>query len=307
MSLSDDYLRYPRRRLGMDHDRYDWSILFRRRPLRWPGDARVALWVVPQLEWFPLDMTGSPVRPPGALERPYPDYRYYTHRDYGLRVGIYRIIKLLDKHGIKASVAINSALAERHPLLLDEVVRRGWEVIAHGVDMDKIHYGGLDRETEAQQVREAVTTLRRLTGQPVKGWLSPAKSESENTLDLLAEAGINYVCDWCNDDLPYPMHVAGGTLHSMPHAHEIDDRLIIMQYHHDEQAFLDQITDQFDVLYREAESHGGRIVAITLNPWVIGQPYRIAYLDRAFAHILSHEGVWCATGAEILEAFKAQD
>lgn len=306
MSLPDDYLTYPWRRHGMDHERYDWSIVFRRKPLEWPDGARVALWIVPQLEWFPLDMKGSPVRPPGALERPYPDYRYYTHRDYGHRVGIYRIMKVLDRYGVKASVAINSALAERHSFLLNEVVRRGWEVIAHGVHMDKIHYGGLEKDKEAQQVHEAVQTLRRLSGQPVTGWLSPAKSESGNTLDLLAAEGIEYVCDWCNDDLPYPMRTEKGQLYSMPHAHEIDDRLIIMQYHHGEQDFLEQVTDQFDVLYRESEKSGGRVMAITLNPWVIGQPYRIGYLDKALNHILGHEGVWSATGAEILEATKAQ-
>ena len=306
MSLPEDYMSYPWRRPGMDHERYDWSITFRRKPVSWPNGARVALWVVPQLEWFPLDMQGKPVRPPGALERPYPDYRYYTHRDYGNRVGIFRIMKVLDRHRVKASVAINSALAERHPFLLNEVTRRGWEVVAHGVHMDKVHFGGLEREVEAEQVREAVGTLRRLSGQAVKGWLSPGKSESENTPDLLAAEGIEYVCDWCNDDLPYPLRTANGTLHSMPHAHELDDRQIIMQYHHSEQAFVDQITDQFDVLYREAEKYGGRVMAITLNPWVIGQPYRIGFLDRALGHILGHEGVWSATGAEILEAFKAQ-
>ena len=167
MPVPADYLRYPHRSRGMDHDRYEWSILFRRKPVDWPGGARVALLVVPALEWFPLDMTGKPFRAPGGLERPYPDYRYYTSRDYGNRVGVFRVMEVLDDLGIRASVAMNSAVAERHPFLVREVTRRGWEVVAHGVHMDRLHYGGLAVDQERQQVRESVGTLRRLSGQPV--------------------------------------------------------------------------------------------------------------------------------------------
>ena len=305
MTLPEDYLRYPHRRHGMDHDRYEWSILFRRKPVSWPGGAKVALWVCPALEWFPLDMQNKPFRPPGGLERPYPDYRYYTHRDYGNRVGIFRIMKVLDKLGIKASATINSAVAERYPFLLKEVTRRGWEVIAHGVDMAHLHYGGMPEAEEAAQILQAVTSLRELSGQPVTGWLSPGKSESHATLDLLAANGIEYVCDWINDDMPYPLKTSGGSLFSMPHSHEIDDRQILLQYHHSEQDFIEQVKDQFDTLYQEADQYGGRILSITLHPWVIGQPYRIKPLEEALSYIMGHEGVWCATGSEILAAFKA--
>ncbi len=306
MSLGDDYLEYPRRRPGMDHDRYDWSILFRRPKIEWPNGAKVALWVVPALEWFPLDMPGQPFRIPGALIRPYPDYWNYTLRDYGNRVGIYRIMHVLDELAIKPSVAINSALAERHPFLVEQITRRNWEVVAHGIDMGRLHHGGLDRAAEAEQVRQSIETLRRLTGQPVTGWLSPGKSESENTLDLVAEHGIEYVCDWVNDDMPYPLRTATATIHAMPHAHEIDDVVMLINLHHSEDQFVEQVRDQFDALYREADVEGGRIMAITLHPWVTGQPYRIQALRQALGHIMEHDGVWPATGAEILAAFKAQ-
>jgi peptidoglycan/xylan/chitin deacetylase (PgdA/CDA1 family) len=289
----------------MDHDRYEWSILFRRKPVQWPGGARVALWVVPALEWFPLDSTNKPFRPPGGLERPYPDYRYYTHRDYGNRVGIFRIMKVLDKLGVTASVTMNSAVAERYPFLLEQVVRRNWEIIAGGVDMGRVHHGGMSRENETQLVRQCLESLRRLSGQPVTGWLSPGKSESGNTLDLLAAEGVEYVCDWVNDDMPYLLNTEQGQLFSMPHSHEIDDRVILLQYHHNELDFAQQLKDQFNTLYRESEKHGGRIMAITLHPWVIGQPYRIKTLEDVLAHMLNHDGVWPASGSEILAAFKA--
>lgn len=263
MALPADYLQYPRRTRGMDHDRYEWSILFRRPRVEWPGGARVALWVVPSIEWFPLDMPATPFRPPGAMERPYPDYWNYTHRDYGNRVGVFRVMQALDR-------------------------------------------AGLPREEEAAIVREAVATVRRITGQPVRGWLSPANSASLHTLDLVAAEGVEYVCDWVNDDLPYPMRVAAGRLHSMPYSHEISDTTIIWQGHHTAAEFAEQVRDQFDGLYREAARHGGRILAVSLHPWIIGQPHRIGALEDALGYVMGRAGVWPATGSEILDAFTAQ-
>ena len=155
-------------------------------------------------------------------------------------------------------------------------------------------------------MRNAVATVRRVTGQPVRGWLSPGNSESLHTLDLLAEQGIEYVCDWVNDDLPYPMRVAAGRLVSMPYSHELSDTTIIWQFHHTTAEFAEQVVDQFDLLYREAQKHGGRILSLSLHPWIIGQPHRIRALETALGHVMSRAGVWPATGSEILAAFTAQ-
>ena len=306
MALPDEYLRYPHRRRGMDHDRYEWSILFRRPRIEWPGGARVALWVVPSLEWFPLDMPAAPFRPTGGMERPYPDYWNYTHRDYGNRVGVFRIMSVLDSFGLRATAAVNAAVCERYPAVIEAGSARGWEFIAHGLHMGRVHHPGLSREEEATLVGDAVATVRRVTGQPVRGWLSPGNSESLHTLDLLAEQGIEYVCDWVNDDLPYPMRVAGGRLVSMPYAHELSDTTIVWQYHHTAAEFAEQIVDQFDLLYGEALKDGGRVLSLSLHPWIIGQPHRIRALEKALGHVMSRAGVWPATGSEILAAFTAQ-
>ncbi|MCB2006220.1 MAG: polysaccharide deacetylase family protein [Rhodoferax sp.] len=303
--MPDDYLQYANRRYGMDHDRYDWSMLSARKPVAWPNGARVALWVVPALEWFPLDMAGKPFKPPGAMQTAYPDLRHYTLRDYGNRIGIFRIMQALERHGIRASVAVNAAVAVRYPSLLQACVARHWEIIANGQDMDHLHHGGLAHEVEQALVANTLKTLRAASGQAVRGWLSPAKSESSATLDLLRDAGIDYVCDWVNDDMPYPMRTAGGRLHAMPHPVDIDDYTILVQNHHTEDDFRDQLCDQFDVLYRESQTQGGRVMAIALHPWVIGQPYRIRALEEALAHIMGHAGVWAATGSEILDAWTA--
>ena len=305
MSLPTDYLDYPLRRYGMDHDRYDWSMLPQRRPVAWPQGARIALWVVPALEWFPLDMKGLPFKPPGAMQTAYPDLRHYTLRDYGNRVGIFRIMQALEQHGIKASAAVNAAVAVRYPALIKACLSRGWEIIANGLDMDHLHHGALAPEEERQWIKQSMDILQQASGARVRGWLSPAKSESHATLDLLAEAGLDYVCDWVNDDMPYAMRSSAGALHAMPHPIDIDDHTILVQNHHTEDDFRDQLIDQFDLLYRESSPESGRVMAISLHPWVIGQPYRIRALEEALAHIMRHSGVWAATGSEILDAWKA--
>ena len=305
MSLGPEHLVYDQRHYGMDHDRYDWSILPQRPPISWPNGARVALWVVPALEWFPLDMKGVPFKPPGAMQTAYPDLRHYTLRDYGNRVGIFRIMQALERHQIRASVAINAAVAVRYPSLVQACVARGWEVIANGLDMDHLHHAGLAPDDERQLIANSLTLLRQASGQAVRGWLSPAKSESAATTELLAQAGLDYVCDWVNDDMPFVMRTAHGPIHAMPHPIDMDDHTILVQNHHTEDDFRDQLCDQFDLLYRESATQGGRIMAISLHPWVIGQPYRMGALEEALAHIMRHKGVWAATGSEILDAWKS--
>jgi peptidoglycan/xylan/chitin deacetylase (PgdA/CDA1 family) len=279
-------------------------MLPERKPVVWPNNARVALWVVPALEWFPLNMAGVPFKPPGAMQTAYPDLRHYTLRDYGNRVGIFRIMKALEKHGIRPSVAVNAAVAVRYPSLIKECTQRGWEIMANGLDMDHLHHAGLALDDEKKLIDTTLEILRRASGQAVRGWLSPAKSESASTLDLLGAAGMDYVCDWVNDDMPYAMRTASGPIHAMPHPIDIDDHTILVQNHHTEDDFRDQLCDQFDVLYKESATAGGRVMAISLHPWVIGQPYRMRALEEALAHIMRHKGVWAATGSEILDAWK---
>jgi len=307
MPVAKVYLEYPMRRYGMDQDFYDWSILFRRPKVKWPNGARVALWITTELEFFPLDQPAKPFKAPGGMVTPYPDLRHYTTRDYGNRVGIQRIWRVLDKYKLKSSVAMNSKVAERYPYLVRKINERGDEIIAMGVDQGKLHYGGMDDALEAALVAESVTTLRRLSGQPVTGWMSPAKSESWNTLKHLKANGIEYVCDWVADDMPFELRAPdnAGRLWAMPHTSEIYDRKIIIDNKHNEDEFVEQIKDQFNVLSKEAGKHGGRIMSIALVPYIMGLHYRIKYLDQALGWLMKQKHVWPATGAEILAAFKA--
>ncbi|MBT3536509.1 MAG: polysaccharide deacetylase family protein, partial [Rhodospirillaceae bacterium] len=267
MTLTDDYLKYPKRGHGMDHDRYTWSQLHERPAVTWPNGARIALWVVTQLQWFPMDMKPA-VPVPAGMVRPYPDYWDYTLRDYGNRIGVYRIFKVLDKLGIRSSVAMNSALAEMYPYLVEQVNQRNWELIANGLDMGHPHHGDMDEGEETALIKGVLESLRGLSGQKVRGWLSPIRSESMNTPDLVAANGIDYLCDWANDDMPYAFETTSGTIHNMPHAMELDDQQILIALRHTEQEYVGQLKDQFDCLYAETERSGGRIMAINLNPWI---------------------------------------
>ena len=307
MPLPDDHLQYPRRGHGMDHDLYAWSDLFGRPKVAWPGGAKVALWVAPVLQWFPLDAAGKPFRAPGGLTMPYPDYRHYTNRDYGNRVGIFRILDVLADLGIPGTVATNAAIAERYPSLVREVVSAGHEIVAHGLDMEHLHYGGMPEPEEAELVRRSLGILRGASGQDVTGWLSPGRSQSHATLGLLAQNGVQYGCDWANDDMPFRMTTPHGSVWAMPFAQETDDRTVMLDFRHTEDSWLAQVKDRFDVLYREADRYGGRIVSVPLHAWVAGVPYRIGLVREALSYMMGHEGVWAATGAEILEAFKASE
>ena len=301
MSLPEAFLQYPQRRHGMDQDRYDWSNLFERKPIVWPNGAKMALLVVVPIEFFPLNQQGKPFKAPGGMVTAYPDFRHYSSRDYGNRVAVFRFFKLFSELGIKATFAVNSAVAERYPSLIQEINDLGHEIMAHGVDMDTLHFGGMDEAQERRQVAESVTKLRQISGQPVRGWLSPAVSESFQTPDLLTEFGIKYVGDWANDELPFQMQTKNGNLMALPVSQEINDRQIIINYHHDELSFVQQIKDQFDWLAEESEKQGGRILSLTVHPYIMGLPYRIQALREALSYVMNQEKVVSLTAGEIFE------
>lgn len=307
MTLDSTYFDYPHRSYGMDHDRYDWSMLTARKPVQWPGGKRLALWVNVSLQFFPLNQQGKPFAPVGGMTTAYPDLRHYTLREYGNRVGIFRFLQAFDRYGIKPTFAVQGRLAERYPYLLKRLADRGDEIIAHGWHMDAPHYGGQDAAEEAALVERTLETLRQATGQPVEGWLSPSKSQSMQTPDLLAEHGVRYMCDWINDDMPYPFRTRAGEIIAMPLSTELEDRFIMQANLHSESEYADQIIDAFDYLYAEAAEaeQGGRMLALSLHPWMLGQPHRIGKLEAVLDYIMGHDGVWSAGAGDICTAWQA--
>jgi len=305
MTLDKSYLEYPQRGYGMDHERYDWSMLSDRKAVRWPDDKAVALWVNVALQHFPLNQKGKPFPPPGGMSTAYPDLRHYTLRDYGNRIGIFRFLKAFDRLGIRPTFAVSARLAQRYPYLIKRIAERGDEILCHGWDMDTPHYGGLDPDEEATQIGRSLDVLRESTGQAVTGWLSPGKSQSGNTPELLVRHGVEYMCDWINDDMPYAFRTEHGDITAMPLSTELEDRFILMNNLHSEHEYADQIIDAFDFLSAEASAEGGRLLALNLHPWLLGQPHRIGQLERALEHVLASDGVWTAGAADIRKAWQA--
>ena len=303
MALEGNHLEYPRRAYGMDHDRYEWSMLTDRPRVQWPHGKTLAVWVNVSLEHFPLNPVGKPVKLPGSMTMPYPDLRHYTLRDYGNRVGIYRFLRAFRQLGVQASFAVNAELAVRYPALLAALADHGGEVLGHSWNMDTPHAGGIAEAEEAALIERSLGTLRAATGQAVKGWLSPGKLQSPQTPELLHAHGVEYFADWVNDEMPYAFQTIRGPLWALPLTTEIEDRFVVMDNQHSEEAWAEQVKDACDLLLAESREQGGRMLAISLHPWVMGQPHRMKHLEAALAYVLAQPGVWNAQPGEILEAF----
>lgn len=282
----------------MEHTRYVYSPVIKRKNLKWPNGARVALWVCPNIEYFHIDKpitTGISGPPSPHL----PDVHAYSLRDYGSRIGVFRLMDVLDKHGIRASVMLNADVCERYPIILEEGKKRNWEWLGHGVtnNLRMIDYPPEEERNIIRQVKETITAA---VGTPPKGWLGPGLAETFNTPDHLAAEGFEYLCDWCCDDQPFPMRVSHGRMIGIPYEQGVNDILVLSRWQHTPEEYLRMVRDQFDILYKEG-AESGRVMCLPLHPFIIGLPFRIKYLDEALQYICSHQGVWRATGWEIAD------
>jgi len=302
VSLDPGYLQYPKRRHGYDHDLYRWSSIFERRPIRWPEGKTVAVWVCVSLEWFPLTPSDTPFRAPGHMQTPYPDYRHYTARDYGTRVGLPRLLDAFAAAGVPVSVAANGAIAERQPELIHDIVSAGHEIIAHSTDMNGTIATGLPRDEELALIARSLEAFDKLGVRP-SGWLSIARSQSWNTLDLLKEAGLTYCCDWVNDELPY--RLTNGLI-DLPLNHELSDRQIVATQQQSADSWAQQLEDAFDWLAAEAQQFGGRMLPIHLTPYIMGLPYRIGAVEALLNRLTARPETWFARGDAIVESWLAQ-
>jgi allantoinase len=302
MTLDPAYLDYPHRQHGYDHDLYPWSALKDRKPVAWPGGAKVALWVCVSLEYFPIMPNDTPFRAPGHMQTAYPDYRHYTAREYGTRIGFYRLLDAFAKAGVNVSVATNSAIADRYPAIIADIVSAGHEIVAHSIDMNGTIATGLPEADERALIATSLDTLERVSGTRPTGWLSIARSQSWNTPRLLREAGVRYCCDWVNDELPYAFN---NGLINVPLNHELSDRQIITVQQQSADSYAQQMRDAFDWLAEEAATQGGRILPLHVTPYIMGLPYRIGAFERLLADLTSRRG-WFASGEEIVTAWEAQ-
>ncbi|TPG49413.1 polysaccharide deacetylase family protein [Sphingomonas glacialis] len=299
MSLAPDYLEYAKRRLGYDHDLYPYETLPKRAPIAWPNGKTVAAWIVVSLEWFPILPSDTPFRAPGHMQTAYPDYRHYTAREYGTRVGFYRLLDAFAKAGVSVSVAANSAIAERYPSIIRDVVAAGHEIIAHSTDMNGTIASGLPIAEERALIAQSLDTLEAVAGTRPRGWHSIARSQSFNTVPLLKEAGVDYCVDWANDEAPWAF---SNGLINVPLNHELSDRQILNVQQQSVDSYAEQILDAHDWLTKEAEAQGGgRLLPLHLTPYIIGLPYRMDAFEALLAELAARPATWFARGDQIVD------
>lgn len=278
MTLGPDYLQYPRRREGYDHDLFGWRNLHTTAKPAWPGGRPLALWPVIVAEFFPLTPADRPFRAPGHMQTAFPDYRHYTARDYGNRIGIFRLLDAFEARGLCATIAMNVAVAERYPALLEAVLRGGHHLLAHATDMNGTIDGSI--APDAEEAIIAATRARwTALGQHPTGFHAIARSQSFHTPDLLLKHGFTHSCDWGNDDLPWPF--ANGHW-NLPLNPELSDRQIITVLGASAESYAEQVEDAAQWLAAE----GGRLLALELTPYIIGLPYRIRAFERLLDRLL---------------------
>ncbi len=288
-----------------DYGPFPYVPINRRAAWKWPNGARLAVWVIPNLEFFSLKtpLAGHPWEK--AHDYKAPTVRQWGQRDYGNRVGVFRLMDVLAKYSIRGTATTNTDICDYHPEIIEDAVKLGWEFMGHN-KTNTTRLTALSADQERELIRYCTARLQQATGKKPLGWLGSALAETWNTLDYLAEEDYLYVSDWVNDDQPYRMKVGGRQLVYLPYSYETNDSGQINYRFATGDEFGTIIRNTFDVLYAEG-AQAARVMAICLHPFMIGVPHRIRALDAALKYMHSHDGVWFATGEEIVRAYLASD
>ena len=284
-----------------DYGPFPYMPIVDRPRLKWPNDAHVAVWVIPNIEFFPLTrgLAGYPFEAKGKA----PTVRPWAQRDYGNRVGIWRMMDVFSKLNIRATASINADICTHHPQIVKAGVELGWEFMGHNLT-NAVRLTEMEPDQERETIRQSTAIIEKTVGKRPVGWLGSALAETWHTLDFLIDEKFEYVADWTNDDQPYVMTVDGREIVSIPYSYELNDSPFIHYRNGTIDEFENAIRRQFDVLYEEG-AQSGRVMAICLHPFIIGVPHRIRGLESALKYIVGHEKVWLATGSEIVRHYKS--
>jgi len=289
---------------------YDYWAYEGRPKITWPNGARVAFWVAPNIEFYELDPPANPLRK--AWPTPHPSVPGYSIRDYGNRVGHERQMKVLDKFGIRGSISLSTALCEHHPEIIDMCKERDWEFFSHGIYNTRYTYG-MTHEQERDMIRDSMQTIHRHTGQICSGYLAPALSHSDHTLDLFSEVGAElfgadseagiYTCDLFHDDQPTPIKLRDQRRFvSVPYSLEMNDTIVFAVNKVTPRHYLTMLKRHFDQLYAEG-AESGTVMCIPTHNYQVSCPHRLAAFEEALHYITSHSDVWVATGREIAQHY----
>jgi allantoinase len=286
----------------LPHERFDYSAIVDRKPWKLPKGARIAVWTIVNVEeWdFEKPMARQYLTAPQGVAT-VPDVPNWAWHEYGMRVGFWRLHEALTRRKIPVTTAINANVCHSYPRVAQAMLDAGWEFMGHGVKQGAMH-----REPDQSAViHESIEILEKFTGKKPKGWLGPGLTETFETLDLLKEAGIEYVCDWVNDEQPYEMRTTHGPLVSVPYSIELNDIPMMVIQHHASDEWLRRCTDHFDRLYAEG-ARQPRVMALAVHPYNSGVPHRIRYFEAVYDYIRRKRGVWLTTGEGIYEWYRSR-
>jgi len=283
-------------------ERIDYSPIGARAPLHLPGGARLAVWLIVNVEeWNPREPMPRTVLTPPAGGVPTPDIPNWAWHEYGNRVGFWRMLDAIDRLPIKPVLAINGSAIRSYEPIARAALDRGWEFIGHGYtqkNMQKVP----DERDDIVRTTEAIRTF---TGKRPRGWLGPGLTETWETPDLLVEAGYDYVCDWVLDDQPVTLRTRTTPIVNVPYTQECNDVAMMLIQHHAAVEYYQRAIDQFDQLYADAEE-SARVMALVVHPYIMGAPHRLKYLVKVFEYMSRREGVLYWTGEEILDWYRGQ-
>jgi peptidoglycan/xylan/chitin deacetylase (PgdA/CDA1 family) len=292
-----------------EHAYYAPSPIVERALLRWPNGSRLALAIVVSIEFYELQPSPSAFIPPnlpGGFGRgPYPDFRNYTHREYGPRVGLFRLMDLLRDKEVKATAAIDARTAIERPFIVQHCLERGWEIAAHGRAVTDVVSSQMAEAEERNYIAESIAAVGNATGNVPRGWHGAEYGESHRTVQLLAESGIDYVLDWPNDEQPYLMHAGDRRLVALPMAVDLDDVIAHWQHKLTMRRWRQAVIDAVDQLCTDGERNG-RVLVLNIHPWLMGQAFRTTYFAEVLDHVRNRPGIWLATAGEIASAYLAQ-
>jgi peptidoglycan/xylan/chitin deacetylase (PgdA/CDA1 family) len=283
-------------------ERVPYSAIVDRLPLALPGGARMVVWTIVNVEDWGIErpMPRTVLSPP--MGQPLlPDLPNWAWHEYGMRVGFWRLFDCLQKVGVTPTLAINGVVCRNYPRIAQAAKEAGWEFMGHGWLQTPMH----KVEDQRAAIRDTIEAIRAFSGKAPRGWESPGLTETFDTIDHLAEAGIEYVADWVLDDQPVEIATEHGPVLSVPYTVEVNDIAMMVVQHHSADEMLRRGRDHFDRLYEES-AVARRVMAISVHPYISGVPHRIGYLEQLYRHVLGKPGVVHWTGEQILDWFRTQ-
>lgn len=283
-------------------DRAAYSAIVDRPRLVLPNDGRIVVWTIVNLEVWDINrpMARQVIPPPTGVSL-LPDVPNWTWHEYGMRVGVWRFFDLYRRLGMRPTLSINARVIEDYERVAQEARDAGWEFMGHAYEQGPIH----KVEDQRAMIAQSIDVIRRFTGKPPVGWLGPGLTQTFDTPDHLAAAGIKYIGDWVYDDEPTTIATAHGPLVTLPYSVELNDIPMMIIQHHEAAHWQQRCTDYFDQLYDEGATRP-RVMAMAIHPYISGQPHRIKYLEAVYDHINSRPGVVHWNGEQILEWYQGE-